>query len=676
MLFCFLNMKLLLTNKYFYTFIAVILCKIAFAQFNDTLNLDKQIDSVYLYKNDSEFAFLTTEDVIKKANKLNYQKGIAAATQLKGYLYFEYGDFDNAKKYLYEAYELNKVLNDDKTMAQNLRLLAIYLDGLEKSNEALEFLFQSLHIRKKINDEKGIAECYISLGVIYQRMLKLQTAISYYNNALLYFKKVKNESKIGTIYSNLGAAYNQLGKLDSALFFLQKVVVTKQKTNDKFGLGKAYHNIGTTYNYLGKYEQSLNFYNKAIASSGGGENNVNNGVTFEAAGKSLIKLKRFDEAEKYLNISMQLYLKNDLKFFLIGCYENLSLLYESKGDYKNSVKYNTLCNFMKDSVQRIESQSSFAEVEAKYKAIEKTYENELLTSKNINLENESKNNTFLSISIILLLVLGLFLLTNLSTVRKTKNELLNQNEVIEAKNQESALQNIKLTNLLEENQILMGVLAHDLRSPLVKVLGLINLIEEKDTSEDEKIEYINYIQGICKDTLQLIQDTIDLSELFQEKNAAFSIKKETFKAAEMTNEILKTFKGSALEKSIEIKIINEQNKIDIYNSKPHLKRILDNLVSNAIKFSPINSIINIDTSEDDHFVKISVRDNGPGFSNLDKENMFKKFKKLSAKPTAKEASSGLGLYIVKQLTELIGVTISVNSEVGKGAKFVLSIPKT
>ncbi len=331
---------------------------------------------------------------------------------------------------------------------------------------------------------------------------------------------------------------------------------------------------------------------------------------------------------------------------------------------------------MKDSVQRIETQSSFAEVEAKYKAIEKTYENELLTSKNINLENESKNNTILSITIMLLLIVGLFLLINLSTVRKTKNVLIKQNEVIEAKNQESALQNIKLTNLLEENQILMGVLAHDLRSPLVKVLGLINLIEEKDTSEEEKLEYINYIQGICKDSLQLIQDTIDLSELFQEKNAAYLIKKETFKAAEMTNEILKTFKGSALEKSIEIKIINEQNNIDIYNSRPHLKRILDNLVSNAIKFSPTNSIINIDTSEDNYFVKISVKDNGPGFSKMDKENMFKRFEKLSAKPTAKEASSGLGLYIVKQLTELIGVTISVNSEVGKGAEFVLSIPKT
>ncbi|MCF8429499.1 MAG: tetratricopeptide repeat-containing sensor histidine kinase [Bacteroidia bacterium] len=668
-------MKLLSINKYLFTLIAVILCKLSFAQLNDTVALDKRIDSIYLYKNDSAFAFSTTNDVIKKSKEINYKKGIASATQLKGYLYFEYGDFENAKKYLYEAYELNKILNDDKTMAQNLRLLAIYLDGLEKFNEALELLFKSLHLRKKIGDEKGIAECYISLGIIYHRMLKFQTAISYYNKALAYFKNKKTENKIGAIYSNLGAVYNQMGKLDSALFYLEKVVLVKQKTNDKIGLGKAYHNIGTTYGYLGKYKESLNYYNKAIESSGGGATNSNNAISYEAAGTSLVKLKRYDEAEKFLNISKDLYLKNDLKSLLVDCYGNLSFLYEAKGDYKNSVKYNALCNFMKDSVQRIETQSSFAEVEAKYKAIEKTYENELLTSKNKLLENEAKYNKILLVCILLLLIAALFLIINLRTAKKTKNEVFKQYEIIEAKNKESAIQNIKLTNLLEENQILMGVLAHDLRSPLIKIVGLINLIEEQDTSEKEKLEYINYIQGICKDSLQLIQDTIDLSELFHEKNSAHLIKKETFKAAEMTNEILKTFKGNALEKRIEIKINNEQNNIDIYNSKDHLKRILDNLVSNAIKFSPINSTIIIDTSEDTDFVKITVKDEGPGFTEKDKKQLFIKFKKLSAKPTSKEASSGLGLYIVKQLTELIGVTISVNSEPGKGAEFILLVPK-
>lgn len=667
-------MKLLNLNKYILSLIVLLLINKALAQQNDTLILDKQIDSIYLSKNDSAFAFFTTENVLKKSELLNYKRGIVAATQLKGYLFFEYGNFDIAKKYLYEAYELNKELKDDKLMAQNLRLLAVYLDGIEKYNEALEYLLQCIILRKKIGDEKGIAECYISLGIINHRMVKIKTAIFYYNKALSYFKKVNNEGKISSIYSNIGAAYNQSGKLDSALFFLKKVLVFKLKINDKIGLSKVYHNIGTTYNYLGKYEESVDYYNKAIESAGGGESNSNNGITYEAAGISLIKLKRFDDAKKYLNISKNIYIKNNLSSLLISCYENLSLLYESQGDYKNAVKYNTLVNLMKDSVQKIEDQTSFAEIEAKYKAIEKTYENELLTTKNKLLENETKYNKVLIFCLILMIILSMFLAYNLRTVRKTKNELYKQYKIVDSKNNESDFQNNKLTNLVEENQILMGVLAHDLRSPLIKISGLINLIDEEETSSDEKLEYVNYIQVICRDSLQLIKDTIDLSEIFNEKNADFLVKKEKFKVIELINEIKHTFIGNALEKGIEISIVNEQNNIEIYNSKVHLNRILDNLLSNAIKFSPPNSIIQFKVSSSNNKAFFRIIDQGPGFTDLDKQQVFMRFKKLSAKPTGNEASSGLGLYIVKQLTELVGGNISIISETGKGAEFVLEIP--
>ena len=667
-------MKLLNLNKYIFVFIVLLLFNKTIAQQNDTLILDQQIDSIYLSKNDSEFVFFTTESVLKKSELLNYKRGIAAATQLKGYLFFKYGNFESAKEYLYKAYELNKELKDDILMAQNLRLLAVYLDGVEKYNEALEYLLQSISLRKKIGDEKGIAECYISLGIIYHRIVKIQSAIFYYNKALSYFKKVNNEGKISTIYSNLGAAYNQSGKLDSALLFLKKVVVYKQKLNDKIGLGKAYHNIGTTYNYLGKYEESVDYYNKAIESAGGGESNSNNGISYEAAGISLIKLKRFEEAKKYLNISKDIYIKNNLSNMLVSCYENLSLLYESQGDYKNSIKYLSLGNFMKDSVQKLQDQTSFAEIEAKYKAIEKTYENELLTTKNKLLENETKYNKVLMSCLILMVILSIFLAYNLRTVRKTKNELYKQYKIVDSKNHESDFQNNKLTNLVEENQILMGVLAHDLRSPLVKISGLINLIDDEESNSTDKLEYVNYIQVICRDSLQLIKDTIDLSEIFNEKNADFSVKKERFKAIEIINDIKQTFIANALEKGIEILIVNEQNNIEIYSSKVHLNRILDNLLSNAIKFSPPNSIIQFKVSSNNNKAVFSIKDEGPGFTDLDKKQVFMRFKKLSAKPTGNEASSGLGLYIVKQLTELVGGNISIISEIGKGAEIVLEIP--
>jgi signal transduction histidine kinase len=97
-------------------------------------------------------------------------------------------------------------------------------------------------------------------------------------------------------------------------------------------------------------------------------------------------------------------------------------------------------------------------------------------------------------------------------------------------------------------------------------------------------------------------------------------------------------------------------------------------LSNAIKFSPRNSKIVFSATQTAQHLVFSVKDNGPGFSDKDKEQLFMRFKKLSARPTANEASSGLGLFIVKQLTTLMHGDIQVISEFGKGSEFVLTIP--
>jgi tetratricopeptide (TPR) repeat protein len=423
-----------------------------------------------------------------------------------------------------------------------------------------------------MNDLKGIAECYISLGIVYQRTGKIQVAISYYQKALSYFVKTKNEKVIGAISTNIGTAYNDQGKLDSALFFLKKVIISKQKLNDHIGLAKAYHNIATTYSYLGKFEQSLNYYNMALKSSGGGENNSNNGITYEAASAVLLKLNKLDEAEKYLLKCKKIYLDNGIINNLVNCYEKLVTLYEQKSDFTKSVKYITLMNQLNDSLLQLSSESSFAEIEAKYKAIEKTHENELLIAKNHLLEQDSKHNKILGVCLLIVFVISLVLAFYLSEVRKTKNKLLQQNELIESKNTNAVLQNEKLEQLVDENQTLMGVLAHDLRSPFNKIIGLTNLLEnDLDATIEEKILYFNFINSICKDSVQLIQDTINLSEIFHLKNLDNIIKKENISSNEIQTEMVNSFKVITLEKGIEIVTNNDQENFVIHNSKEYLK---------------------------------------------------------------------------------------------------------
>ena len=105
-----------------------------------------------------------------------------------------------------------------------------------------------------------------------------------------------------------------------------------------------------------------------------------------------------------------------------------------------------------------------------------------------------------------------------------------------------------------------------------------------------------------------------------------------------------------------------------------LKRVLYNLISNAIKFSPFEKQIVVSVLDHQNNYEISVKDEGPGISKEDQEKLFNKFNKLKNKPTNNESSSGLGLYIVKKLLKNLHGKISVESDLGSGTTFNLTIP--
>jgi len=102
--------------------------------------------------------------------------------------------------------------------------------------------------------------------------------------------------------------------------------------------------------------------------------------------------------------------------------------------------------------------------------------------------------------------------------------------------------------------------------------------------------------------------------------------------------------------------------------------MVSNLISNAIKFSPENKNIEVILDRTKDVARLSIKDQGPGFSDKDKQNLYKRFSRLSAQPTAGESSSGLGLYIVKKIISQLGGAITCDSELGHGASFVVTIP--
>jgi signal transduction histidine kinase len=261
-----------------------------------------------------------------------------------------------------------------------------------------------------------------------------------------------------------------------------------------------------------------------------------------------------------------------------------------------------------------------------------------------------------------------------------KNEELNQMneelktvlETIEAQNQSLEEKNQKLEDLNQEKDGLISIVAHDLRSPLTKTEGLIELMAISGPMNSQQQEIAELIKKVCTEGNALIKDLLEINSLEGKQE------NEPTKSVIELSSYLKTFAAHhipiALEKKINLKVDIQDEDETLVTNAEYLTRILDNLVSNAIKFSSINSSVWLTCKSSNSHIQFSIRDEGPGLSIDDRAHLFKKFKRLSAKPTAGESSTGLGLSIVKTLVERLHGSILVDSVVGKGSTFTIQLP--
>jgi len=140
-------------------------------------------------------------------------------------------------------------------------------------------------------------------------------------------------------------------------------------------------------------------------------------------------------------------------------------------------------------------------------------------------------------------------------------------------------------------------------------------------------------------------------------------------------QVVKSFEKQAQKKKIDLSFVTRNEACIIKADSLFLIQIFENLVSNAIKFSRSGAAVSVSVQEHDSKARVEVRDQGPGLSEEDLQVLFKKFQRLSAKPTGGEGSIGIGLSIVKKYTELMGGSVWCESILNQGATFIVEFKK-
>ncbi len=258
-------------------------------------------------------------------------------------------------------------------------------------------------------------------------------------------------------------------------------------------------------------------------------------------------------------------------------------------------------------------------------------------------------------------------------------QINHQNEVQKAELSLTAEQlssaNQKLSELNKEKDDFIGIVAHDLRNPLNGIMGLCQLAEfDVDSQDFDQTAFVSDVRSCAQRMLALTQSLLDVSriEAFHGKIAL-----EPINCNEMIETIAADFYSAAQQKKISIQFdLSTEGDNTVYSKPDWLPVCINNVISNAVKYTPLGGKVVISSQRKDERFEIQIKDNGPGISENEQALLFTKFARLSARPTANETSTGLGLYLVKKMCERLRVDIQVQSELGEGTTFILSCPTT
>ncbi|MCG8320074.1 MAG: HAMP domain-containing histidine kinase [Cytophagales bacterium] len=237
-----------------------------------------------------------------------------------------------------------------------------------------------------------------------------------------------------------------------------------------------------------------------------------------------------------------------------------------------------------------------------------------------------------------------------------------------------SLQNARLIKLNEEKNQLIGIAAHDLKSPLKRIEGLISLINmSSDNLTEEQKGLIKKISLVSKEQNELILEILDLNKI-ESQSTSIELKKGN--VIKVLEEVIESYYLIADNKNI--RMVTRYDSHDIYAKieRYYLRQVFENILSNAIKFSPPDTIVEIAAQKTGKKVVISIKDQGPGITAEDMKKLFGKFQKLSAQPTGGEISTGLGLAITKKYVEAMNGSIRCESEYGHGAKFIVEFNRS
>jgi signal transduction histidine kinase/tetratricopeptide (TPR) repeat protein len=641
------------------------------------------------------------------SNKINYKKGLADAYVQKASVNTFRSDYAASAGNFNKALQIYRQINNPHGISESLIGLGRVQDFLGNYNGAIRFFNKALAIRKKMGREMDLANCYAIIGITYDNKGEFSKALDCYFKALVIDIRYNDSLAAADNYCNIGVIMQHLELYAKALVYYNKAYKIWQPLNDTQGLSTIYQNIGEVLMAQKDYKGAIGYFNKAstIYHQMGDKEGI--GLVYYDLGLYHYYTLQPDSALHYLNLSLQSAGQYKIKYNKAYAYLGLAMVYNLGKDYTNAYTYalqaqktaanlgslNTKADATLQVSKALAGLKRFEEAyqqQQLHKALMDSLKNneniQKLTSYNLELDFEKRqgetnlayrqkitqqrNTNIIAVIVIVILTIIIIIYYRSRRRQKRTNQLLadKNKEIIHQKTDldEQANKLIEL-NVLKDR--LIAVLAHDLRAPLSTLRGLFALMSDDSITHEEFVEMIPRVFGKLETTSDFLDTLLSWinSQVDDTKNTT-----KSFAIADILKQEL-TYLDELL-KSKQIQIHRDIAIDTIALAEPNSVRIvIHNILTNAIKFSHRDSVINIAAHRRNNEVIFTVKDSGMGLGEEQKANLFK-IRVNSIPGTENETGTGMGLLFCKDLIEKYQGRIWVENNNGIGTQLGFALP--
>ncbi|MBS1493606.1 MAG: tetratricopeptide repeat-containing sensor histidine kinase [Bacteroidetes bacterium] len=582
------------------------------------------LGSVYVLKGEFKTAIQYNLEGLKIAEEDNNKENATVLLSNAGLTYWNLGDNKKAFEFISKSLRNKREKGDKLDIAKSLNNIGLVYNAMGDYYKALEAYNEAYRIVEELDEKKGVGILYMNIGLIYERLGEPDKAESFLYKALESYKAVDYKKGIGECLVNLALVTRIAGRTETALRYAYESFEVAIAIGDKKVIAFTYQEIMNVFKDKKDYKKALDFALKCYDLRRDIEHKAGVMGICGDIGEILIEMNEIEKALKYLDEGITLGNEVGSKAELLNLYKNISKCYELTGNFEKAVESLKKHIELRDIVSNEETKRRIQNVQAQFEVVQAQRESEIYKLKNIDLAEANKK---------------------LEDMNQEKNEFLN-------------------------------LVSHDLKNPLNSIYGFSNLlVEDINTLSMEEIsDFASNINISSMAMLDLVNEILN-SEMMD--SGRYELNNELIDLNVLIKSLISMNKFQLRQKEIKI-IFDEKIVSHVFNDSNVIKQIISNLLSNAIKFSPEGKsiFITVAHNKSDSSTWVGIQDEGPGLTEEDRKKLFTKFARLSAKPTAGESSTGLGLSIVKKLADIIGAKVVCESEPGKGAKFILQIPTT